>query len=218
MQVQARTAGAPTIVLYGALPVISLGVRGKVLFPATACTFLPGRGGFRCRQEYVTELRLAGGAEWRPGRAGPLALALVGAGSTWRIVKASWRYLAIFSASWRFGAPGGPFRATQYRGCAWPARRRIAIVAGLRGPMTSSRLTRGAAGLGGSNCQDLRGESLADPAVIGRLHRRCLPHTMVTDMPAGEAAAVFKDGCDGRARADGFGDPGRRGAGASASR
>ena len=34
---------------------------------------LPGWG-FRCRQEYVTELRLAGGTEWRPGR-GLLALA-----------------------------------------------------------------------------------------------------------------------------------------------
>ena len=39
-----------------------------MFIPGTACVF-SGSGGFRCRQVYVKEYGIAGGAEWPPGPA-----------------------------------------------------------------------------------------------------------------------------------------------------
>jgi hypothetical protein len=52
----------------------------------------------------------------------------VGAGSTWRIVKATWRYLASFQLAGDPGAPGGPLGGC--RGCVDAARTSI-LVGGL---------------------------------------------------------------------------------------
>jgi hypothetical protein len=58
--VTARTAGTPTIVLR-AYPYSVWECTGRFIM-ATACAFRRA-GVFRCRQEYLTESRLAGGAE-----------------------------------------------------------------------------------------------------------------------------------------------------------